>query len=92
MNYSSLQKDFARYQEIGTIIKSVDKEIASLEDMLRQVESFRLDREKINAQITTIQETMKFNTFRNSSSTSQQQATRENKKSFIWRPAGWLAG
>lgn len=59
VDYSWLQKDFASYQDIETKIKSVDKDISSLEDMLRQVETLRLDKEKFNAQIASIQETMK---------------------------------
>ncbi|MCX6823228.1 MAG: hypothetical protein NTX91_04550 [candidate division SR1 bacterium] len=59
VNYASLQKDFASYQEAETKIKSVDKDISSLEDMLRQVETLRLDREKFSAQISSLQETMK---------------------------------
>ncbi|MEI8092031.1 MAG: hypothetical protein WCG98_07735 [bacterium] len=54
-----MQKDFVSYQETETRIKSLDKDISSLEDMLRQVETLRLDREKLAAQITSIQETMK---------------------------------
>ena len=59
VDYSSLQKDFANHQEAETKIKSVDKEISSLEEMLRQVETLRMDREKFTAQITNIQEAMK---------------------------------
>ncbi len=59
VDYSWLQKDFVSYQETETRIKSLDKDISSLEDMLRQVETLRLDREKLAAQITSIQETMK---------------------------------
>ncbi len=59
VNYAALQKDFASYQETETKIKSVDKEISSLEEMLRQVEMLRMDREKFQVQITSIQETMK---------------------------------
>ncbi len=59
VDYSWLQRDFATYQEVETKIKSVDKDISSLEDMLRQVETLRLDKEKFNAQIAGIQETMK---------------------------------
>ena len=59
VDYSWLQRDFATYQEVETKIKSVDKDISSLEDMLRQVETLRLDKEKFNAQIASIQETMK---------------------------------
>lgn len=59
VDYSSLQRDFAAYQEVETKIKSVDKDISSLEDMLRQVETLRMDREKFGVQIASIQETIK---------------------------------
>lgn len=59
VDYSWLQKKFAKYQETETKIKSVDKEISSLEDMLRQVETLRIDRERFSVQIASIQETIK---------------------------------
>jgi len=59
VDYSSLQKYFASYQEAETKIKSVDKDISSLEEMLRQVETLRMDREKFAVQIINIQEAMK---------------------------------
>ena len=59
IDYASLQNNFASYQEAETKIKSVDKEISSLEEMLRQVETLRLDREKFGTQIASLQEAMK---------------------------------
>lgn len=59
VHYVALQKDFVSYQAAETKIKSVDKEISSLEDMLRQVETLRLDREKFSVQISSLQEAVK---------------------------------
>lgn len=58
VNYSKLQEEFAHYQTQETKIKSLDKDISLLEEMLRQMETLRGEKEKCKIQITSMKETI----------------------------------
>jgi DNA repair exonuclease SbcCD ATPase subunit len=58
VNYSKLQEEFTSYQTQETKIKTLDKDIILLEDMLRQMETLRGEKEKCKIQITSMKETI----------------------------------
>jgi DNA repair exonuclease SbcCD ATPase subunit len=58
VNYSKLQEEFTSYQTQETKIKTLDKDISLLEEMLRQMEALRGEKEKCNIQITSMKETI----------------------------------